>query len=956
MIEEIQYVGEHLWPGQIGRAAIFISFCAALLSGISYFFATQHRKDETLSGSWRKLGRISFGVHGLSVFLVIGLIFYVMVNNYYEYQYVQAHVNDDLQFRYIFSAFWEGQEGSFLLWMFWHVVLGGLLILSAKEWESPVLTIVNSAQVIIGSMILGVYIGFGPEAFRLGSNPMLLLRDTMNIPLFANADYVSLLEGTGLNPLLQNWWMTVHPPTLFLGFASTVVPFAFAMSGLWTREHRAWLKPALPWALFSGAILGTGILMGGAWAYEALSFGGYWAWDPVENMSLVPWLTLVAGIHTNLVARNTDHSIRSTYIFYALTFILIVYSTFLTRSGVLGETSVHAFTEMGLEWQLVTFIVAYVLLSGFLFFSRLKSIPAPAKEESTGSKEFWMFIGSLVLLFSAFLITVSTSLPVYNKIREFFDPGFVGRVITDPIPHYNKYQLWIGVFIGLLSGFSQFLRFREINFGKHLRPFLVHTAIGLVLAVVFTYLTTRVIQLSAWQYKLLMFTGWFAVVTNVDHIISFLRGNLKAGGSAISHIGFGLMLVGILFSGLNQEVISRNPFLMEGLTASEEAKRNSVLLIKDSPMIMGEYEVTLQNDTIDYLTRTYFVNFERKNQQGEVVESFELTPNILYNKEFSKVAAANPSTRQYWSRDIFTHIVALPPEEMDINEKKAKEDSLKYRPFILEVGQQVNYLDTTPVLDRDTFSVQEMEVELLEVYRDATHPDYIAEQGDLAVGAKIRVRSAEVDSNFIAEPVIVLRGEVLYTFPDQINPINARVKLNEEIFNLVYTPETDLDYQEFELTKGETFNFEGYELRFAGYNKDIALKSYEAQEGDIAVSAMFQARDAAGQVRAAQPVFLIRNSRPMNLKDEISDFGLHFRFVSLDPESEKARVFIAQHESPKPQAAFSVASRSFRTDWIALQAIQFPGINYFWIGASLMMFGLTISMYHRIQQKREVAS
>eukprot|EP00903_Cladosiphon_okamuranus_P000092 g92.t1 len=689
------------------------------------------QEDETLSGSWRKLGRISFGVHGLSVFLVIGLIFYVMVNNYYEYQYVQAHVNDDLQFRYIFSAFWEGQEGSFLLWMFWHVVLGGLLILSAKEWESPVLTIVNSAQVIIGSMILGVYIGFGPEAFRMGSNPMLLLRDTMDIPLFANADYVSLLEGTGLNPLLQNWWMTVHPPTLFLGFASTVVPFAFAMSGLWTREHRAWLKPALPWALFSGAILGTGILMGGAWAYEALSFGGYWAWDPVENMSLVPWLTLVAGIHTNLVA---------------------------------------------------------------------------------------------------------------------------------------------------------------------------------------------------------------------------------PGGSAISHIGFGLMLVGILFSGLNQEVISRNPFLMEGLTASEEAKRNSVLLIKDSPMIMGEYEVTLQNDTIDYLTRTYFVNFERKNQQGEVVESFELTPNILYNKEFSKVAAANPSTRQYWSRDIFTHIVALPPEEMDINEKKAKEDSLKYRPFVLEVGQQVNYLDTTPVLDRDTFSVQEMEVELLEVYRDATHPDYIAEQGDLAVGAKIRVRSAEVDSNFIAEPVIVLRGEVLYTFPDQINPINARVKLNEEIFNLVYTPETELDYQEFELTKGETFNFEGYELRFAGYNKDIALKSYEAQEGDIAVSAMFQARDAAGQVRAAQPVFLIRDSRPMNLKDEISDFGLHFRFVSLDPETEKARVFIAQHESPKPQAAFSVASRSFRTDWIALQAIQFPGINYFWIGASLMMFGLTISMYHRIQQKREVAS
>ncbi len=956
MIEEIQYVGEHLWPGQLGRAAIFISFCAAILSGFAYFFATQTRKDQEASDSWRKIGRWSFGVHGISVFLVIFLIFYIMVNNYYEYQYVQAHVNDDLQFRYIFSAFWEGQEGSFLLWMFWHVVLGGLLILSAKEWESPVLSIVSSVQVVIGSMLLGVYLGFGPEAFRVGSNPLLLLRDTMDIPLFANADYVSLLEGTGLNPLLQNWWMTVHPPTLFLGFASTVVPFAFAMAGLWTRNHRGWLKPALPWALFSGAILGTGILMGGAWAYEALSFGGYWAWDPVENMSLVPWLTLVAGIHTNLVARTTDHSIRSTYVFYALTFILIVYSTFLTRSGVLGETSVHAFTEMGLEWQLVTFILAYLGLSSFLFFSRLKSIPAPAKEESTGSKEFWMFIGSLILLFSAFLITVSTSLPVYNKIREFFDPGFVGRVITDPIPHYNKYQLWIGVFIGLLSGFSQFLRFREINFGKHMKPFFIHTGIGLVVAVVLTFLTTTVINLQAWQYQLMMFSGWFAVITNIDHIISFLRGNLKAGGSAISHIGFGLMLVGILFSGLNQEVISRNPFLMEGLTADEEAKRNSVLLIKDSPMIMGEYEVTLASDTIDYLTRTYVVNFDRRNAEGEIVESFHLEPNILYNKEFTKVAAANPSTRQYWDRDVFTHIVALPPEEMDINEKKAKEDSLQYRPFTLEIGETVRYLDTVNISNRDTFSVQELEVELLEVYRNASHPDYIAEQGDLAVGAKIRVRSTELDSNFVAEPVIVLRGEVLYTFPEQINEINTRVKLNEEIFNLIYVAETDLDYQEFELAPGTDFEFAGYQLRFAGYNKDVALPSYEPQDGDIAVSAMIQARDDEGQIRAGQPVFLIRDSRPLNLKDEIADFGLHFRFVSLDPETEKARLFLAYAPPRRPQAAFSVASRSFRTDWIALQAIEFPGINYFWIGASLMMFGLTISMYHRIRQDRELAS
>lgn len=949
MIEEIQYIGEHLWPGRIGQAAVFIAFSAAILSSIAYFFATQKREDVELSNSWRKIGRVGFGIHGLAVFTIIGMLFYVMLNNYYEYQYVQAHVNDDLAFRYIFSAFWEGQEGSFLLWMFWHVILGGLLMLSAKKWESPVMAIIASVEIIIGSMLLGIYIGFGPEAFRLGSNPALLLRDVMEAPIFANAEYVSLLDGTGLNPLLQNWWMTIHPPTLFLGFASTVVPFAFAMAGLWVRDHRGWLAPVLPWALFSGAILGTGILMGGAWAYEALSFGGYWAWDPVENMSLVPWIVLIAGIHTNLIARTTDQSIRATYIFYALSFIMIVYSTFLTRSGVLGETSVHAFTEMGLEWQLVTFIVVYVLLAAYLFFSRVKGIPAPEKEESTSSKEFWMFIGSLVLLFSAVLITASTSLPVYNKIRTFFDPGFVGRVITDPVPHFNKYQLWIGVFIGLLTGFSQFLRFREKNFSSYWRKFLLHTGIGIVLAMVFTYLSTLAINLNAWQYQLLMFSGWFAVVTNLDHIISFLRGNLKVGGSAISHIGFGLMLVGVLFSGLNQKVISRNPFLMEGLTANEEAKRNTVLLLKDSPMIMDEYEVTLTGDSIDYLTRTYFIDYKRRDKTGKVVEQFQLEPNILYDKEFTKVAASNPSTKQYWNRDVFTHIAALPPEEMDITEKKAKEDSLDYKTYIMGVEEKLTFLDTVLVKDRDTFLVRSFDLEVLDIQRSAQHKDYIPETGDIAVSARIKVTSSEKDTSFIAKPVLVLRGQVLYSFPDQINPLNTRVKLNEEIFDLVYTAETELDYQEYLISQGDEVMVGDIKVKFQGFNKDVTLPSYEEQEGDIAVAAILNATTPDGKTARIEPVFLIRNSKPLNLKDEATEIGLHARFVSINPKDGKATVFMA-HQAPRaPKASFSVATRSFRTDWVALQAIEFPGINYFWIGASLMMFGLTISMYHRIR-------
>ncbi|MBI5916760.1 MAG: cytochrome c biogenesis protein CcsA, partial [Bacteroidetes bacterium] len=499
-MQEIQYLGEHLLYKQIGHFSLVFGFVMSLLGAVGYFFATQNRNQPTFT-SWRNIGRTGFILHGLSVFAIMGTIFAAMVSKRFEYQYVWQHVSENLPFQYIFSAFWEGQEGSFLLWMFWHAVLGGILLVRAKKWESPVLSVISLVQAFIFTMILGIYFS---DEFKIGSNPLLLLRDTMDLPLFNNAEYVKLIKGNGLNPLLQNYWMTIHPPTLFLGFASTVVPFAFAIAGLWTREHKEWLRPALPWALFCGAILGTGILMGGAWAYEALSFGGYWAWDPVENMSLVPWITLVAGIHTHLVARNTGYSIKSAYFFYLISFLLVLYSTFLTRSGILGDTSVHAFTEMGLESQLLLFIFTFLIVSAVLMARRNKEIPGPKEEETLPSKEFWMFIGSLVLFFSAAIITASTSLPVVNKLVEIFKPGFEGYTIHDQVAHHNKYQLWIAVFIGLLTGAAQFLRYKEFNWAAQRKKFGRHVAIAASASLVLTFASSFWIEMGGWYFWLLM--------------------------------------------------------------------------------------------------------------------------------------------------------------------------------------------------------------------------------------------------------------------------------------------------------------------------------------------------------------------------------------------------------------------------------------------------------------------
>lgn len=237
--------------------------------------------------------------------------------------------------------------------------------------------------------------------------------------------------------------------------------FAFAIGGLWTKRFGDWIKPALPWALFSGGILSLGIMMGAAWAYESLNFGGYWAWDPVENASLVPWLVLVSGIHCMLIYRHSGHSLRASHLFIILSFLFVLYSTYLTRSGDLQDTSVHAFTGEGITTlQLRLFLFAFVVPALFLFFRNYKRIPAIVKEEETSSREFWMFIGSLVLFLSALSIILMTSIPVFNKLAAFFtgqekliNPLALGE---DSAFSYNRIQVFVAVVMAFLTGFGMY--------------------------------------------------------------------------------------------------------------------------------------------------------------------------------------------------------------------------------------------------------------------------------------------------------------------------------------------------------------------------------------------------------------------------------------------------------------------------------------------------------------------
>ncbi|MBK9338643.1 MAG: cytochrome c biogenesis protein CcsA [Lewinellaceae bacterium] len=930
----MNYTGEHLFPGQLGHLCVVLSFVAALLAGVAYFLAVRRRDTAAFEG-WRNLGRFSFLLHGLATLGVIGALFIILVKKYYEYQYAWANVSDDLPFEYTFSAFWKEQQGSFLLWSFWHIVLGVVLMLRAGKWEAPVLAVVALAEVFISSMILGLYFG----DYRLGASPFDLLRQTMDAPIFAQADYLSQIKGNGLNPLLQNYWMTIHPPTLFLGFASTIVPFAYAIAGLWTRDHKDWLKPALPWALFSGAILGLGILMGGAWAYEALSFGGYWAWDPVENTSLVPWIVLVAGIHTNLVARNTGYSIRSTYAFYLLSFVLILYSTYLTRSGILGDSSAHAFTEMGLGMQLVLFIGVFSVLGAALWLARRKDVPDMDTEEASASREFWMFIGSLVLFFSAVLITGATSLPVWNKIVQAFNPDYVGAALKDPVAHHNRYQLWIAVFISLLTGTAQWLRYGERNTDVWMKKFVRHIALAAGVAVALSALNALWLNISAWQYFTLLFAAMFTLAANVDYIISFIKGNLKQAGSALSHIGFGILVLGILGTGLNKEWISTNAFAMEGLIegmGGDDLNKN-ILLLKEAPMPMRGFEATYLQDTVERQTRTFAVRFKKQDGKGGYTgEAFTLYPNVMYDRQFTNIVASNPSTKHYLTHDIFTHVSSLPKAELDQEFARQQEDSLRFDPYEAIVGDTIFTKKHYLIVDGYT--------------KQPVHPDYKPEKGDLAFGLKLRAFNLDDSTGFAAEPMLYLRPrQGGFTLPANVGQLQLRVRLTEASMGQWLTMEEELAFQEFPMKEGETVDFNGYKIQLAAISREVDHPAYAPQTGDIAVAANLKITAPDGRTDTANPVYMIRDNRPFSLKDEAPALGLHVRFEQIDPQTATMTIAAAQASDEQRRIPIEIAENAPRSDYIVLEAIIFPGINFVWLGSLLMLFGLGLSMWRRLR-------
>ncbi|HEU0112825.1 MAG TPA: cytochrome c biogenesis protein CcsA [Flavisolibacter sp.] len=766
----MNFIGEHLLPGQLGHFFLLLSLISSIGATVAYFLSVQksnfYNRGQHLQGAlsvnpqWRKLARIFFLTQVVSVFAVFGILFYIINNHFFEYKYAWQHSSLSLEAKYLLSCFWEGQEGSFLLWSVWHCVLGLVVIKKEKEWEAPVMTVVSFVQFCLATMIVGVSI-FGLKA---GSNPFMLLRNSGvldNAPAFYDAagamrqDYLSMIkDGNDLNPLLQNYWMVIHPPVLFLGFASTLIPFAFAVGGLWTGRFTEWTKAALPWALFSAAVLGLGIMMGAAWAYESLNFGGYWAWDPVENASLVPWLVLVAGIHTLLIYRHTGNALRSTNLFFILSFLLVLYSTYLTRSGDLQDTSVHAFTGEGITtWHLRGFLLVFLVPAFILFFTRYKKIPFIVKEEEGSSREFWMFIGSLVLFLSALLIITMTSVPVINKIIALFS-GKEGlfkayAVGEDAAFAYNRIQIFVAIIIALLSGFGMYLKYKNTGkpaIKKIMVPAIAGLAIGGLIVAIgnINYREYGLGYLSAIWIALV--AAIFSLVANGSYIFSGVKANLKRAGGAISHVGFALMLVGILISSSKKETMSYNTtgIFMDFGKESKEKPGENLTLIKGIPTKMGDYMVTYDRDSTHPKKSLwyYHLKFEKDGK-----ESFALSPNAFVNYKGNQGLMANPDAKHYLTHDIFTYITSLP------DPSKVKEDTSTFRTEDLRPGDTAFYSRGFVILE-DISSTREV-------------PGIEFGSGDSASVATVKILS-KTSSIYTVKPTVINMKGGVYSKPDTV--------------------------------------------------------------------------------------------------------------------------------------------------------------------------------------------
>ncbi|MEJ5250862.1 MAG: cytochrome c biogenesis protein CcsA [Chthonomonadetes bacterium] len=492
-----------------GRLIIYLGAAASVAATV--LFALSARQER-----WLLWARRAYALAVASAVTAFGILIALCMRSDFRVVYVANFSSSDLPWYFKLSSAWAGQEGSFLLWAFWTGVLGLLLIRRLHRYEPLTMAVYSSILALL-------------MAILTKQSPFLLYPPSEVPP-----------EGMGLNPLLQNYWMAIHPPVIFIGFAALGIPFAIAVAALLRKDWDGWAQIALPFVILCWLTLGAGIILGGYWAYVTLGWGGFWAWDPVENSSLVPWLVITGLMHGLIVQRTRGGLHRSNLLMALMGAPLFFYGTYMTRSGALAEASVHAFDALakGALGLVVAMLLTYTVGGLGLWLFRLRSIPARQTAEGVLSRDLALSLGIIALVVIAGLTLIGASMPIISLL-------IAKQSSAVDISYYHIANAPFAYVFLLLLGLVPFLSWRKVEntdafIQRISAPWYATLVVGLGVAITSYFMRLP----TAVGVFFLMLLSVFAILSNAIMVWRLAKRSPMSLGGYLTHVGVGLLLLG----------------------------------------------------------------------------------------------------------------------------------------------------------------------------------------------------------------------------------------------------------------------------------------------------------------------------------------------------------------------------------------------------------------------------